>query len=932
MSISITSLGIYLLGGFTFLPGLFLVVLLHLYLTLPARSPSSSDGAAWGIFDSQDDGRSLQSAANVKNLAEKFHQRHEADVAAGYFAVCREYVPGGVNGKPPERTTPAGAVVAAESPSVYQSMYRSIFDRKQGPSLDPGKGNGKAVKRARNVFYVVLRHGHLMLYEDSEQAEVKHVISLELHDVGIYCGGDQIPEGELWIKRNAIRLARKQSIDDPTSISKPFFFFSENCSDKEDFYFALLQNQEIKPDARDNPPRPQQYETKHIISLVQKLHSSEEFLQTRWINGLVGRLFLALYKTQAMEEFIRRKITKKIARVKKPAFLTDIILQKIDMGESGPFLTNPRLKDLTVDGDCCVEADLRYSGNFRLEIAATARIVLGARFKAREVNLVLAVVVKKLDGHALVKFKPPPSNRIWLSFETMPDMEMSIEPIVSSRQITYGIILRAIESRIREVMAETVVLPHWDDSPFINTVNQHYRGGIWAERPHSTHVQPEHTRIPDEAPEDEADLEVDSAPVTHAPSRIDDESTVHMPVLPEASTSVPMSRSNGSSTKPITDVSKEGFSSGAQKHGEPPKALRSRSFASAANPLLSMDNANVESTHTEPKRKTQQDATSAIKAISSRSRPTSPSDTGGGLAVDNTTLCENSKQPSSGSSMTSESSEQKEQNPRGGLIDSPGREFVPPTLPHGIPRSSKVPLDEGSLQSRVMQANNESPTVPEKKQSIVNLGAATAAAKTWGWGVLNRNITPRAPSNINHDHTFTPSQPMGRGRPLPPPGQPLPFPEGTRLRTSAASSPKRKPVVQPALSPKRQGDVEDRTPLPLPLSNRRRQGGAPLKHHEDEGLLIVQAPPDSEPPNPKHGSIEETVKYIDPKSDKGSTSSSNMHPSIALASHGQSNSGEQGSRQVNSSHEDDNIMLAWSTAQKEESRSKSLWLGTEEQA
>jgi hypothetical protein len=60
--------------------------------------------------------------------------------------------------EPPERTTPSGEVVAAESPSVYQSMYRSIFDRQQKPTIQPNKVDGKPVKRARNVFFVVLRY------------------------------------------------------------------------------------------------------------------------------------------------------------------------------------------------------------------------------------------------------------------------------------------------------------------------------------------------------------------------------------------------------------------------------------------------------------------------------------------------------------------------------------------------------------------------------------------------------------------------------------------------------------------------------------------------------------------------------------------------------------------------------------------------------
>lgn len=467
---------VYVLGGVTFIPLLLGLLFLHAYKTFPTRSESDSpptDDPA-NLKLSTDDATNLKTGTD--DLAEQFHRKHESDVAAGYFAVCREYVPGGVNGKPPERKTPAGEVVATESPSVYQSMYRSLFDRQQKSTIEPTKNNGRNVKKANNVFFVVLRlvlesansyhylthnrHGHLMLYDDAEQLEVRYVISLEHHDVSVYNGSeDVIPEGELWIKRNAIRLTRRPISMGFNAPSLPFYLFSENMSEKEDFYFALLKNQEKNSSYGKITPPPQSFEVKHIISLVKKLHSSEEHLQTRWLNALVGRLFLAMYKTPEMEDFVRRKLTKKISRVKKPNFITKISLQKIQTGDGGPFITNPRLKDLTVNGDCTVEADVNYSGNFRIQIAATARIDLGKRIGAREVELVLAVVCNKLEGRVLLKIKPPPSNRLWFAFETMPMIDMTIEPIVSSRQITYNVILRAIESRIREVIAETIVLP-----------------------------------------------------------------------------------------------------------------------------------------------------------------------------------------------------------------------------------------------------------------------------------------------------------------------------------------------------------------------------------------------------------------------------------------------------------------------------------------
>ena len=837
---------VYLIGGLTFLPCVLLLVFLHAYSTFPIHSPSSTShkDSSGALRDAQDDEQKFNSPANTSSLAEKFHRRHEPDVAAGYFAVCREYVPGGINGKPPERTTPAGSVVATESPSVYQSMYRSIFDRRQGPTLDPGRGNGKTVKRARNIFFVVLRHGHLMLYEDSEQVEVKHVISLELHDVGIYGGEELIPEGELWIKRNSIRLQRKSGIGDPTSTSKPFFFFSDNCSEKEDFYFALLQNQDVKPDMLDNPPRPQLYETKHIISLVQRLHSSEEYIQTRWLNALVGRLFLALYKTRTTEEFVRKKITKKIARVKKPAFLSDIVLQTVDMGDSAPQITNPRLKDLTIDGDCCAEADFKYNGNFRLEIAATARIDLGARFKAREVNLVLAVVVKKLTGHALVKFKPPPSNRIWISFESMPDLEMAIEPIVSSRQITYGIILRAIESRIREVFAETLVLPHWDDSPFTETGGEAFRGGIWAAEPSMTHVQPEPTKIPDEAPEDEADadVETDAAPVGPALPRAKDERAMSLPLLSDA----PPSVSAASSTQVIAEAANGEGSAIPQKRNELPRALRSRSFASAADPLLSMDNANVESAQAEQKVQQQQDAASIIKAITSRPRPTSPSES----AIEAPMLWEKPREASGPPSLISQHNDHGKESRRATLAESPIQPSSPQTPTSTGSHSTKSMSGKEASQWKTFQGDSRNLAPPDKRQAMATFGAATAAAKTWGWGVLNRSANQKNSHGANQDHVGTPSQPIGRGRPLPPPGQPLPFPEGARSKTIGVATPKRKPIPPPALPQRKQDEVKARTEILPPLPLRKRHGSKLLDNTDDEGLLVVEAPPESEPSSP----------------------------------------------------------------------------------
>lgn len=148
MAISaVTSFGIaYVFGGLTLLPFVLSLCFLHAYWTSARNDATpktilSRDGDLPGPTD--DVSQQLQKRSN------------EPDVAANYFAVCREYVPGGVNGKPPERTTAAGETITAESPSVYQSMYRSLFDRNKA-QVSTIEG-GKTVKKARNVFFVVLR-------------------------------------------------------------------------------------------------------------------------------------------------------------------------------------------------------------------------------------------------------------------------------------------------------------------------------------------------------------------------------------------------------------------------------------------------------------------------------------------------------------------------------------------------------------------------------------------------------------------------------------------------------------------------------------------------------------------------------------------------------------------------------------------------------
>lgn len=695
-----------------------------------------------------------------------------------------------------------------------------------------------------------------MLYDDAQELEVRYVISLEYHDIDVYSGGDEIPEGELWIKRNAIRLKRKPTPTGDKATSLPFFFFSENMSEKEDFYLALLRNQEGR--SGDRPPEVQHFEVKHIIALVQKLHSSEEHLQTRWLNAMIGRMFLAMYKTPIMEEFVRKKLTKKISRVKKPNFITRIALQKIYLGDGGPFITNPRLKDLTVDGDCAVEGDVNYSGNFRIEIAATARLDLGSRFKAREVDLILAVTISTLQGHAILRFKPPPSNRLWFTFDKMPRMELKIEPIVSSRQITLTLVLKAIESRIREVIAESIVFPFWDDAPFLDTTADRFRGGIWKKE--SVVAKP--IEITTEESEEEGETGADD---TKVPELFNphDERAMSMPVLvasPPPKEGLKLRLGKKAMTG-LSDTQDAGSSTATDKSSRPemPRPLRSPSSGAIADPLITANHADADTSSKRPDNAQRQDmASTLLKDLSARSLPTPLNDSSSGSFPSEPATAT----PSRASTFETNAKDADdgfyaghEQN-IAGLAASEDDEAH--TLP-GTPSSTATPVN-GAAGSRgdnaptrkTLAAAAKNLTAADRKQALASINAAATQAQKWGWGVLHRNRQREAQSKAENKRELL-SAPIGEGRPLPPPGIPLPPPGKTSPMAMAFSMPKRKPVPPPRPSPTTEAaETEKASPKkPPPLPERRRLSTIQKTDEQTDDVLIVEAPVESAPTSPR---------------------------------------------------------------------------------
>lgn len=497
----------YLLGGVTFLP-LLLVAFLVLH---PTKKPTPQPEQL--------------KAGEIEELSntglDAFKQ--------GWITVTHEHI----ESRDQLSSSTQSVSESNEGKSAYASLYKLVKNSNSkankssngsSTSVDSSDsiespmagstGNGPKPTNKKHRYYGVLKHSNLFLYKDERLRDVKHVVVLSNHVVALW--PRSLSEGSLFTTNSSIAILKKDwkrnrrlsdnigkpseadwsddkkiTIEDVLNPEKnlpappgTFFIYTDVNIDKEDWYFALIRATKSDNDsyAKLDPQihaKTLHFETQNMVSLIQTLYSSEGQLQTKWFNALMGRLFLSLQKTDFMRNYLISRIEKKLNKLKTPGFLDKFQITKVDAGHAAPFITFPVLKEINPDGDLLVSLYMQYSGCMSIQIATKFNLNLGTRFKSREMDVLLSMTLEKLEGPMLIKIKPPPSTRMWYTFENEPIMSVKIEPVISSRQLSYNIITNTIEKKLKEAVKESLVLPHWDDFIFYMTMDELYRGGVW---------------------------------------------------------------------------------------------------------------------------------------------------------------------------------------------------------------------------------------------------------------------------------------------------------------------------------------------------------------------------------------------------------------------------------------------------------------------
>lgn len=357
--------------------------------------------------------------------------------------------------------------------------------------------------RKKNRFYSVIKHGNLFMYTDETQKNLKHAIPLEHYFVTLWPRG--LTDGQLFTKRTAICLIKKDEFNDDdelkafieviqgaSAVSLPkssYYMYGDTTIQKEDWYFALIKatsSENISEASTEGlrglldptiMAKTLHYYTSDMLDLIETINSTEHQLHTKWLNALIGRIFLATYQTDAFKKAFASKIEAKLKKIKTPGFLDQLQIKRTDVGHAAPTFTNPKLKSLSPEGDLEILINMQYHGKAMVEVAT--KLLMNIGFKQREFDIVVKMVVEKLDGELLIKIKPQPSNRIWYTFTKMPELDVNIEPLFSSRNLSYGIVTSVLQSKLRDAVKTSAVYPFFDDFVFYQTADEIFRGGIF---------------------------------------------------------------------------------------------------------------------------------------------------------------------------------------------------------------------------------------------------------------------------------------------------------------------------------------------------------------------------------------------------------------------------------------------------------------------
>ncbi|KAG1474976.1 hypothetical protein G6F56_000017 [Rhizopus delemar] len=337
--------------------------------------------------------------------------------------------------------------------------------------------SGNSNDQNNNLYFLVIKYNTVYLYDSEKQLDCKEVITLNDYKVSIHPPG--LPDAELFCKAQHIKLENSK---------QTYYINCNRCIDKEDWYFSFIRASKLALPGMSIQQDTTHFEQASMNHLINIVHSDEHHFQTQWLNAILGRAFLSIYRTQETKDALYKKIVSKLDKInaKRPPFLGEITVRSVDPGRSVPRITQPKLLGISPSGELSAEANLHYDGCVRIEIETVLEWKYSDLLPPFTIDIILAITLEEIEGKVLLKLKEHPTNRFWYAFEDQPKMKWKVEPVVWEKRVGYSVVVKAIETKIQEFIAETMVLPNFDDLVFFPTEGT---GGIFQHPPNNSQLK-----------------------------------------------------------------------------------------------------------------------------------------------------------------------------------------------------------------------------------------------------------------------------------------------------------------------------------------------------------------------------------------------------------------------------------------------------------